>query len=72
MREGEKLKQYWKLNEEYGVPASMEERDKLFLPAQKARAEQIMQALAGLHVCTALALLKKCEQAVLQSTVDGD
>ncbi|MBE5056256.1 hypothetical protein INF37_09625 [Pseudoflavonifractor sp. DSM 107456] len=66
------MKQYWKLDEEYGVPSSMEECDELFLPAQKARAEQIMQALTGLHVCTALALLKKCEQAVLQSTVDGD
>lgn len=32
----------------------------------KARAEQIMKALSGLRTCSALALLDRCKDAVMQ------
>ena len=66
------MKQYWKIEPEYGVPEGITSDCELFLPAQKGRAEQILKALNGLKVCTALVLLEKCKCALMQSTVDAD
>ena len=62
------MKKYWEVESTYGVPTDKA----LFLPAQERRAEQILKAVEGLRICTALALLEQCKQAVLQSTVDVD
>lgn len=38
----------------------------------KARAEQILKVLSGLRTCSAIALLNRCKDAVMQSRFDLD
>lgn len=66
------MKQYWKTDQEYRMPKDDGPYGKLFLPVQEERAEQILRAVEGLRICTALCLLEKCKDAVMQSVVDVD
>lgn len=62
------MRKFWEVTEKYGLPKDQP----LFLEVQEQRAEQILDALKGLRICTALALLDQCKQALLQSTVEVD
>lgn len=66
------LKDYRKIEPEYGLPIDHGPNGELFLSEQKERAGQILKALEGLRICTALCLLDKCKDAVMQSVVDVD
>lgn len=66
------MKDYRKVDLEYGMPIDSGPSGELFLSEQKQRAEQILKALEGLRICTALCLLEKCRDAVMQSVVDVD
>lgn len=44
----------------------------LFPDQVESRAEQIMKALDGLNVCSALRLLDLCKDAVMQYPINGD
>lgn len=66
------MKDYRKIDQEYGMPIDSGSCGELFLPNQKERAEQILKAVEGLRICTALCLLEKCKEAVMQSVVDVD
>ena len=66
------MKNYRKVDQEYGIPIDSGPNGALFLPEQKTRAEQILKAVEGLNICTALCLLEKCKEAVMQSTVNFD
>ena len=66
------MKDYRKVDLEHGIPIDSGPSGELFLPEQKERAEQILKALEGLRICTALCLLEKCRDAVMQSVVDVD
>ncbi len=64
------MKKYFIVDKEFGVPSVPE--SELFLPGQTERAAQILKAVEGLRVCTALCLLDQCKDALMQSTVDVD
>lgn len=66
------MKDYRKIDLENGLPIGNGPTDALFLPAQKERAGQILKAVEGIPICTALCLLEKCKEALMQSTVDVD
>lgn len=62
------MREYWETDERYGVPTNQP----LFLDVQQERAEQVLKAVEGMRICSALALLEQCKIALLQSTVDVD
>lgn len=62
------MREYWETDGQYGAPTNRP----LFLDVQKERAEQILKAVVGMRICSALALLEQCKIALLQSTVDVD
>ena len=66
------MRDYKKVDREYGIPIDSGPGGDLFLLGQKERAGQILKAVEGLKICTALCLLEKCKEAVMQSVVDVD
>ena len=65
------MKKYFKVDTEYGIPIDPTGFP-LFSAEQEKRAEQILKSVEGLRICTALCLLEKCKEALMQSTVDVD
>ena len=62
-------RKFYELDEESGCPES---RIPLFHVQVEDRAEQILQALSGLKVCSALRLLDLCKDAVMQYPIKDD
>lgn len=63
------MKTYYGVDNQYGIPESC---CKIFRKGEEERAAKILAALQGLPVCTALSLLDRCKDAVMQSTVDAN
>ena len=64
------MRKFFERDEETGMISFPE--TPLFPNHVEGRAEQIMKALDGLKVCSALRLLDLCKDAVMQCPVNGD
>lgn len=63
-------RKFYVLDTETGIPTCLELP--LFPSIVENRAEQILKALSGLKVCTALRLLDLCKDAVMQYPIKDD
>lgn len=64
------MREFFVLDQETGLVSYLELP--LFPDHVKGRAEQILEALDGLKVCSALRLLDLCKDAVMQYPIKGD